>query len=384
MRNPFEFGRALEADELIDRQVELETLTKQLVGARRYFLIGPRRFGKTSLLLAAAARATEAGVPTIVVNAESFTSLEALAGGIAGRASSLIKASLKEQILNVVKWFSLLKPQAEYDALTDAIKVSVAPREMEPAARSVADALDSLNELARSEGIKIGVVIDEFQSVSLKEGIEAEQILRAVIQHHRHLGYIFSGSDTRMMMAMISEHGRPFYRQGDSQYLGPVPREEFGEFIRTSFASRGQAIEPDALVEVFESSEDVPYNVQKLCAYLWDLPAGEPAADLSVSEVHLALATLLRASHVNYLALYHTLTSSQQKVIYGMARRRQRSETDTAAAKRAGVAPSTFRTAKNSFLQIELIREDFSDGKTKNYAFVDPFFAAWIRGFIEG
>jgi hypothetical protein len=57
--NPFRYGR--EADVLVDRIDELARVVR--VGDERgtLFLIGPRRFGKTSILRAAEARLTEAG-----------------------------------------------------------------------------------------------------------------------------------------------------------------------------------------------------------------------------------------------------------------------------------------------------------------------------------
>ncbi len=44
-RNPFEFGRELSLDELVDREEELAQLAGVLTGAGKCFLIGPRRYG---------------------------------------------------------------------------------------------------------------------------------------------------------------------------------------------------------------------------------------------------------------------------------------------------------------------------------------------------
>ena len=225
---PFVFGRILDAAEIVDRERELKTLVKRLRQGQRHFLIGPRRYGKSSLLAAAAAQATQAGTPTVLVNAESYTSLDALAGGIVAAASAVISPNLKERLVGVVEWFSAVRPVAEYDAISDSVKVSIAPRDTAPAAQTVAEALSSLDVLAKARGHTIGVVIDEFQVVTEFGGIDAERILRAAVQRHRHLSYVFAGSHTRMLLSMTTEHDRPFYRLGDSQYLGPVPREEFG------------------------------------------------------------------------------------------------------------------------------------------------------------
>ena len=48
MISPFLFGRELVGPELVDRREELEEIVETILGRERLFLIGPRRFGKTS------------------------------------------------------------------------------------------------------------------------------------------------------------------------------------------------------------------------------------------------------------------------------------------------------------------------------------------------
>ena len=57
---PFEFGRELSGSELVDREDELAMVVRTMQEGGRLFLIGPRRYGKTSILRAATETA-EAG-----------------------------------------------------------------------------------------------------------------------------------------------------------------------------------------------------------------------------------------------------------------------------------------------------------------------------------
>ncbi len=50
MDNPFEFGRELGTDELVDRQAEVSAVIDTIRQSTKLFLIGPRRYGKTSIL----------------------------------------------------------------------------------------------------------------------------------------------------------------------------------------------------------------------------------------------------------------------------------------------------------------------------------------------
>ena len=95
--NPFIYDRVLAAGELVDRVDELAVLERNLRREGRLFLIGPRRFGKTSLLPAAAERATAAGTPTPLVNAERYTTLDALAGAVVAAAGELLSPSRRER-----------------------------------------------------------------------------------------------------------------------------------------------------------------------------------------------------------------------------------------------------------------------------------------------
>ena len=56
MKNPFEFGRELGSEELVNRTDELGIVQRVIESGGKLFVIGPRRFGKTSLLKSAAER----------------------------------------------------------------------------------------------------------------------------------------------------------------------------------------------------------------------------------------------------------------------------------------------------------------------------------------
>ena len=380
--NPFVFGRVLTEGELVDRVDELATVRRNLLRDGRLFVVGPRRFGKTSLLTAATEVVQREGTPVVLVNAERYTSLDALAGAIVAAAGELLTPNVRERFANVARWFSGLKPQVEYDPITDGLKVSVAPRERVPAAQSLAEALDALDALAGQRGQRLGIVIDEFQVVSEFGGLGAERQLRAAVQTHRHLSYVFAGSQTRLLLAMIAEHGRPFYRLGEVLYLGPVPRPAFETFLREGFREAKWA--PEALAHVFAVCEDVPYNIQRLGARLYDRLA-DGATEIDVDAVEAALDQLERSLHATFLATYLTLTTTQRRVLAGMATLPDLSGEVAAASRRIGVAASTYRTARERFLRADLLHERFEgQQERRRYAFVDPFFRRWLRGFVRG
>jgi len=91
--NSFEFGRELSREELIDRTDELARVERALSGGGKLFLIGPRRFGKTSLLAAAASELRARNVRVLRFNIEAFSTKDADFGGFVNQNSMLVKTS---------------------------------------------------------------------------------------------------------------------------------------------------------------------------------------------------------------------------------------------------------------------------------------------------
>ena len=70
--NPFRFGGDLDADELVDRVEETALVEATIRNGEKLFLIGPRRFGKTSILRSADEKLTAAGAVVLRLDAETY------------------------------------------------------------------------------------------------------------------------------------------------------------------------------------------------------------------------------------------------------------------------------------------------------------------------
>ena len=88
--NPFEFGGELKASALIDREQELDLVIRTIENGGKLFLIGPRRYGKTSILAAAKEKLSDSGIAVLRYDAEVYESLGQLAEALlAGAAKNL-------------------------------------------------------------------------------------------------------------------------------------------------------------------------------------------------------------------------------------------------------------------------------------------------------
>lgn len=77
--NPFEFGGELKSTSLIDREKELDQVIRTIENGGKLFLVGPRRYGKTSILAAAEEKLTSSKVAVLRFDAEVYESLGYLA-----------------------------------------------------------------------------------------------------------------------------------------------------------------------------------------------------------------------------------------------------------------------------------------------------------------
>ena len=68
MGNPFHYGGPITGPAFIDRKEELRQLSREMTAGQKVFLISPRRYGKTSLLLTLAARLKRRGCPVAFVD----------------------------------------------------------------------------------------------------------------------------------------------------------------------------------------------------------------------------------------------------------------------------------------------------------------------------
>ena len=373
--NPFKFGVSLTRESLVDRETEVQVATQSLIHGARLFLIGPRRFGKTSILNVAKANATTRGVPTILVNAEATLTLNELAGAVVTEIASILPLNLKDRSRKVIEWFATLKPTLKYEPLTDSVTVGVTPLQEDRHTPTLVEALDRADALAQERGITIGIIIDEFQELSKREGIAAEKQLRARVQEHRHLAYIFAGSDTTMMSAMVTQHRRPFYRLGSTLWVDAIPAADMANFMLNTFKSRGITLATEASDLIFESSRHVPYNIQKLCAQIYSLATFESLDTVTPQLVSRGLETIIRAESLSYQTLFQTQPLSRQKVLRALADQSRRQPSPAVLARDLRLPPSTVRSALKSLIDLDMLRPDLHQ---KGYLFVDPFFAGWI------
>lgn len=388
MKNPFEFGRELGSTELVDREDELSTVVRTMQEGGRLFLIGPRRFGKTSILRVAAERAQAEGVVVLRYNAEAYPTLARLEQAIVGDAAGALTGTVKRAGQKVQAFFGALRPQVSFNPLDQSYAVTLTAVNPEGGGEALlAEVLDGLDRLAADSGKTVAVVIDEFQQVVEQGGVSAEAQIRAAVQRHAHVAYVFAGSKTGMLAEMTGEPSRPFYRLGARLFIGPVPREDFAPFIRAGFEDTGFPIDEEAVTAILDLASDVPYNVQRLAHACWNHARDRSAEDTEVNvasgEVRTVLEQLVRRDDPFYTQTWNRLAATQQKALLALVEEGGEGLFAKAVLRRYGLALSTMRTALEALVRTGVTRGEETKGSVR-YVLEDPFFEAWLRLFVVG
>ena len=398
MENPFEFGRELGISELVNRNDELEQVRQTIQTGGKLFVIGPRRFGKTSLLKSAAEKSAKDGNIIFRYNAEAFAEIDGLVRKIIEDSARSLQGSVEKTGEQIKRYFKSLRPEISFSLTQSEWKSSIG---IQPSASDanriglLVDALNGLEELAseQSNDKKVALIIDEFQDILASQGIVAEKQIRSAIQTHRHTAYIFAGSKTRMLTEMTTDASRPFYRLGTLLFIGELPRPEFSRFLLDKFTF-GDFFSPQTdeetrrnlTLKILDLAEDVPYNVQMLAHALWNrllqIKAGVPEkAFLSEPLIAETLERLVRQNDPFYTQIWNGLTAIQKKALSASVTENGQNLQSIKVAEKTKVSPSSMRRSLESLSAQDILRQEEGKGAIK-FRFEDPFFAAWIRLFV--
>jgi AAA+ ATPase superfamily predicted ATPase len=376
--NPFEFGRELGADELVDREAELALVRRSIESRGRLFFIGPRRFGKTSILHAAEELLTRDGAVVLRYNAEAYESLSLLAQALLTGAARRLGGSIEQATGALRRLFGRLRPEVSYDIDDQRLSVSFGTLAKEtPELPLLAEVLDGIDRLAAEENAVTAVILDEFQHLVAEGGEAAERQLRAAVQRHRHLAYVFSGSKTRLLAQMTGDSSRAFWKLGERFFLGPIPREAFRPALSRGFTTAGFAVDAAALDQLLDRAEDVPYNVQRLASACWEALRVAPHRGLTPELVDQTVVRIVQQENPAYVQLWHSLTKAQKKALKAVIERAGRELLAREVLEGHGLAASSMQRALQALDARGIIREEEEPGRMR-WRLEDPFLAAWI------
>jgi hypothetical protein len=376
MSNPFVYGEVVPASSFVNREVELDRLTRDLMAGQKVFLISPRRYGKSSLVSQALRAAAKQGALVVDVTVSSYSSYVAF---LEGYARALLAVETRADRLRT--WLGDMlggvRPEVRLEPDTAGrtqLALSFPTARTEKDVSRLAQEVFALpGRIAEARKRKLAVALDEFQAIAAFNGGSVEHALRAAVQHQRQVGYVFSGSEPALMERMLGK-SRPFYKAGPVMRLQKIAADRFADFLDARFRSTGVKPVAGLGAAIVELGGNLPYDVQRLAHELWDDVKADGRKTADLDDLHTTLRRLLGEHETLFESLWQRLTLAQRAALRAAVLEdgRELLSADSRARHRLAGA-STVQASLAA-----LVREDILTREGTRYVVVDSLMREWI------
>ena len=373
MDNPFRFGAVVTGSDFADRRREATELERELREGQHVFLLSPRRYGKTSLILTLLDRLRSQGLLVAYVDLFRTTTAVQLLELMAQTILRAAEARPEKLLRLAMELLGRLRPQVGTDSAgrpTLSLDIGSSPRSGLALQEEV---LSLPDRLATKRRRRLILALDEFQEMQRFPGSSLEKAMRSHFQQHRHVSYLFAGSRQSALQDMVTRERSPFYKFGRFMHLGPIPSNEFSPFLAARFRRGRLRASAEVLDAILAAADDVPYNVQRLCHQLWALCAGR-ADRITEADIGKAMLMIVNQEAPYFSAAWDQLSLHQRQVLQAIARSGGRNvfASEFLAVHRLG-SHSSVQTSLRQLLKEQVLVK--VDGE---HRIADPFFREWI------
>jgi uncharacterized protein len=374
--NPFKFG-ALALDEAFtDREEELGELGAAMRNGQDVLVYAPRRYGKSSLVLAAAQRAVADGILVGYCDLLRITTKERFAAALAKTIHRDIDSATGQALERAAALFRTLRirPTMELDPEDASLSFSFrGTRRKADIDETVEALLELLGRLAEERKRRVVMIFDEFQEI-VELDPHYPKLLRAVFQAQPDVAPVYLGSQRHILDRIFDDENEPFWRSAKPMELGTIAPAKFARFIRDRFAATDRAIDDDALSRLLGTTGGHPYATQELAYEVWQgVPEGFAA---HTADVEAGLDKVLRSEHNHLERLWEDAAPVQRRLLAALAI--EPTATPYSADYRAAHDLPPSSTLQSARLALE---RDETIGRTDDgvVAIAEPFFAEWIK-----
>jgi hypothetical protein len=355
--SPFPYQGPLAPEQLRGRDDLVADLLERVSERRVTVLLGPRRYGKTSVLARVAADVEAAGASVVWVDLYEVTSTADLAVRLDEALARAI-GPVRPRLASIA---------ASVELQLGVLKVGLARRRAE---RPDPDAslhllLDTL--VKGGEAHPTVVVFDEFAGIARVAG--ATGLLRTKLQHHfQTIGLLFAGSQPSLIRTLFTERTEPFYAQADLVPIGPLSAGAVEQIVSDGFRATGR--DPGTLAaSVHAFAGGHPHRTMQLADAAWRAAAPDDPYRPDVWEQ--AVADVRRSTALANEATYSRYGTGEKAVLRLLAGGHG---LFGAGAEILAVSPGAAQHARETLLA----GGDIVDQDGRNHI-VDPVLADWIR-----
>lgn len=371
MDSPFVFGKIASGKMFINRTTERNHLTQNFKSGINTMLISPRRWGKSSLVLASSKSLAKENKDIRFCYLDLFR-INTIQEFYNALAIEILKASSgkwQEWVSSAKEFLSGISPSISLGpdpSQEFSLKINFDKNEKEEG-----EILNLTEKIAKKKKIKFVVCIDEFQKITeFEAGNAFQQKLRSHWQEQQNTSYCLYGSKRHIISELFTSQSQPFYQFGDLIFLPKIDEKYWHTFILKQFKSTGKSISKEIIDQIISISANHPYHMQQFAHHLWrntDKITDEKAVRYTINE-------LLINNEILFKREIDNLTSLQLGMLKAIVNRESHLNSMETVKKYGLGSPGNVNTLKKSLESKEII--DFYESE---YQFINPFFEYWLK-----
>ena len=269
MGKAFVYGMSVGGDNFTDRIEETKCIKLDFENGINVILISPRRMGKTSLIKKVISEMDSPEIKVVYMDIYDCRSEYDFYNRFAETMMKSTGNQLEQVMENIKRFLVRVSPKLSFSPEPNSefsVSLGITPRDYSPE-----EILDLPERIAKEQGIKIVVCIDEFQQIGeFADSLTVQKRLRGVWQHHQHVSYCFFGSKKHLMENIFQSRRMPFYQFGEMLHLKCIPTEYWVPFICSRFEKYGKEISEEYAARICHTVKNYSSYVQQLA---WNVMA---------------------------------------------------------------------------------------------------------------
>ncbi|MHB0976457.1 MAG: AAA family ATPase [Candidatus Aquicultorales bacterium] len=370
MENPFIFGKVVKGAHFTDREREVAELTDDLKGGQNVLLFSPRRYGKTSLILKVRDRLAAEGLLVAYVDFFPIGTKNQLAEAYAKALLKSTRGKVDDAIAFAQGLFSRLR--ASITIRPDGMpELELTVSDAGDINRALDEVMESAERIAVKKKRRLVVVFDEFQEFE-KIDPDFDNRLRAVIQHHANVGYVFMGSKRHLIEKLFFKKDRALYQSAKPFPLAKIPVDDFTSYIRSRFKKTSIAIGGGMIGRILDVTGAHPYYTQQLCHEVWNGARDERRVTEEV--IDKAVQSVIDTQSYAYSEMWDCTTAKQRALLGALS-----------VEPGAGILSADFvrrfslgATSNVQYSAKVLAEKQLIERVNGGWAITDVFFQRWI------
>lgn len=269
MGKAFVYGMSVGGDNFTDRIEEIKRIKLDFENGINVILISPRRMGKTSLIKKVISEMDSPEIKVVYMDIYDCRSEYDFYNRFAETMMKSTGNQLEQVMENIKRFLVRVSPKLSFSPEPNSefsVSLGITPRDYSPE-----EILDLPERIAKEQGIRIVVCIDEFQQIGeFADSLTVQKRLRGVWQHHQHVSYCFFGSKKHLMENIFQSRRMPFYQFGEMLHLKCIPTEYWVPFICSRFEKYGKKISEEYAARICHTVKNYSSYVQQLA---WNVMA---------------------------------------------------------------------------------------------------------------